>query len=391
MQELSDRIGRLEDGAVGASAAAHGSQPKHPGPHLPADLTTTHLGHGAAGACASRGPSLLQPGIVPGPANASSNPARQGYEESMAQARRLMGGQVQPPPGLQTEPRRQGRERQAERDIKSLLTPEMQGDPHIAVQLAMLEALQNLSGDVQKRKAPQGSTLEELLYGPEGGSSDEDMSKLLSGAKGSAALMRLNHAIESDPQGWTEHFNATIWRALGSDVSGLPWSVQRYSQERIRWGKLETHERAFSMMASLHSLAMRGEWQLLTAKVCQYLKALEQSALMQGGWRVPWLLTGLQDPRPGQGFGRGLVHAAEVAAASAYVKEMRTLEEAMIKEQHTETGGSAGGDRGMEPGGKEQGGKGKDQTGRGRAGGGKSGRGGRGEGATKETPQNPGS
>eukprot|EP00971_Amphidinium_carterae_P008416 166000-Amphidinium_carterae.1 len=57
---------------------------------------------------------------------------------------------------------------------------------------------------------------------------------------------------------------------------------------------------------------------------------------MGGSWRVPWLLTGLQEPRPGQGFGRGLVHGAELAAASAYVREMKTLEESMAKENGPE-------------------------------------------------------
>eukprot|EP00971_Amphidinium_carterae_P331011 6464342-Amphidinium_carterae.1 len=204
-------------------------------------------------------------------------------------------------------------------------------DPQLAIQLGILEALEKLHG--AKKSAGGANSLEELLYGAGGmgmatgqGASEEDFAKLLSGAKGSAALLKLSQAIEQEPQLWVDHFNQTIWRALGSDVSGLPWSVQRYSQERVRWGRLETHERTFSMLACLHSLAMRQEWSLLTAKICQFLKATEQSAQMGGTWKIPWLLTGLQEPRPGQGFGRGLVHAAEVAAASAYVREMQTLE-----------------------------------------------------------------
>eukprot|EP00971_Amphidinium_carterae_P034656 682216-Amphidinium_carterae.1 len=238
---------------------------------------------------------------------------------------------------------------------------EAQADPQLAIQLGILEALEWLHGS--KKSGGVASSLEELLYGSGGMTGghnlgEEDFAKLLSGAKGSAALLKLSQAIEQEPRLWVNHFNETIWRALGSDVSGLPWSVQRYGQARVRWGRLECHERSFAMLASLHSLAMRQEWDLLSAKVCQYLKAVEQSAQMGGTWKVPWLLTGLQEPRPGQGFGRGLVHAAEVAAASAYVKEMRTLEESMAKEGAPE-GNPPGGAPRKDAGGAGRGGKAK--------------------------------
>eukprot|EP00971_Amphidinium_carterae_P327122 6458298-Amphidinium_carterae.1 len=99
-----------------------------------------------------------------------------------------------------------------------------------------------------------------------------------------------------------------------------------YGERHIRFGRLETHERAWQMLASLHSLSRTGQWTLLSAKLGQYLKALEQSVACGGAWTLAWPLTGLA---PIRGGGQGLAHHTEYAAGIAYLKDMSALNEAV--------------------------------------------------------------
>eukprot|EP00971_Amphidinium_carterae_P246791 4901513-Amphidinium_carterae.2 len=111
------------------------------------------------------------------------------------------------------------------------------------------------------------------------------------------------------------------------------YKVQQYAASRVQFRRLETHERCFHMLASLHSHEMRGEYTVMLAKTCQYLKAIEQSTQQNGAWRASWLLTGLPDPRPPPGsLQQGLSHAAELGLAASYLKEWKILEETAKKE-----------------------------------------------------------
>ena len=110
---------------------------------------------------------------------------------------------------------------------------------------------------------------------------------------------------------------------------------------------------------SLHSLDVQGNHKLLSAKLRQYLKAVEQVNLTEGDWEMPWLLTGLPDPRPRKRVGTGLLHPAEWAANVSHLREAYALEK-----QLAERRGKGGGkeqqwwrtDR--PPGGKDKDGKG---------------------------------
>ena len=85
------------------------------------------------------------------------------------------------------------------------------------------------------------------------------------------------------------------------------------------------------MLANLHLLHHTKRFDRLGARVGQFLKATVQTVFAGGDWTVGWQLTGLPDPRPKKRPGRGLIAPQEFASSVAYVKEMRSLEEASWK------------------------------------------------------------
>eukprot|EP00971_Amphidinium_carterae_P200657 3981818-Amphidinium_carterae.2 len=62
------------------------------------------------------------------------------------------------------------------------------------------------------------------------------------------------------------------------------------------------------------------------------MKAVEQTVLHNGSWRVSWALTGLPEPRPGGALHQGLSSPAEIAASVQYMKDARAIEELVRKE-----------------------------------------------------------
>eukprot|EP00971_Amphidinium_carterae_P037513 737606-Amphidinium_carterae.2 len=66
--------------------------------------------------------------------------------------------------------------------------------------------------------------------------SEEKASGAFGGAKGLANMQRLARSIEERPSQWSDSFDTSVWRALSCDVTGAPWSLQRYGQERLKWG-----------------------------------------------------------------------------------------------------------------------------------------------------------
>eukprot|EP00971_Amphidinium_carterae_P242892 4822736-Amphidinium_carterae.1 len=227
MKDLSERMGRLEQSSAEGRAASSVASP--PGQTATPVVQRPWL----MGVTTQAGPpphSTMVPALTlpsSGAARGVPDAASLSYSQSLAQAQALIGG-MQPPGELRGPERAsQGRERGAEQQVREQMQKEAMQDPALAVQLGILEALEKLHGG--KKTQGSANTLEELLYGAGGtstghGMAEDDFTKLLSGAKGSAALLRLTHAIEQEPQLWVDHFNQTIWRALGSDVSGLPWS-----------------------------------------------------------------------------------------------------------------------------------------------------------------------
>ena len=158
----------------------------------------------------------------------------------------------------------------------------------------------------------------------------------IQGARGNATLLRLSQAIEREPARWIEHFDERVRRELGSHVTGMPWSIQEYGRQRIRFGSHVDLERFWTILREFHSLSLQGETTLLGARIRQALKAVERAAQDNGQWDIAWLATGLPDPRPGRKFTHGLSHPAEVAAQAAYVREMASLEQARQRNYQNE-------------------------------------------------------
>eukprot|EP00971_Amphidinium_carterae_P193762 3844705-Amphidinium_carterae.1 len=232
-------------------------------------------------------------------------------------------------------PPTRGRERGVGRVLKEMLQQQgvTESSTQLLVQASMLEALESLTG----RNSREPETLEDLLLGS--GRDEEDASKLGSTSKGTTNLTRWHTQIERNPALFVETFNTQVIKTLGVDITGARWSLQQYAATRINFRRLDTHEKSFYMMAALHSHMMRGEHALALAKVCQFMKALEQSVQQDGSWKSAWLLSGLPDPRPPPGgYQQGLSHSAELGLTAAYLKELKLLEEAAKKESDPPSG-----------------------------------------------------
>eukprot|EP00971_Amphidinium_carterae_P330700 6463869-Amphidinium_carterae.1 len=247
-------------------------------------------------------------------------------------------------------PGTRGRERGTGRALRELLQQQqgaVDGSTQLLMQVTMLEALESLAG---RAATKEPETLEDLLLGSS--KDEEDASKLGASSRGSTNLTRWHMQVERNPELFIEMFNSQVVKALGADITGAPWSVQQYASTRVQFKRLDTHEKAFYMLAALHSHGMRGEHTLALAKTCQFMKALEQSTQQNGSWKSAWLLTGLPDPRPPPGgYQQGLSHSAELGLTAAYLKELKLLEEAAKKESDGSATGAPGGDRPRKGGG----------------------------------------
>ena len=103
------------------------------------------------------------------------------------------------------------------------------------------------------------------------------------------------------------------------------------------------------------------------------MKSVECSVQCHGRWDLAWLYTNLPEPR-GRSFDRGLAHPVEFATNVAYLKELRSVEEAMrgggqqsgagraTEDEDGEAEGHGGAGRGKKKKGKG-GGKGEEEAG----------------------------
>ena len=134
------------------------------------------------------------------------------------------------------------------------------------------------------------------------------------------------------------------------------------------------------MLSALHSLDRAGDHAQVSAKISQYLKAVEQSCLMKGDWRLAWMRTGLPEFHQDSVYRHGLSHPAEFAASISYLKEARILEDAVKQtqsgygnRQRKPDGGGGNGGAPKEPWWKKKKNKKTQETGAASSGGAKSG------------------
>eukprot|EP00971_Amphidinium_carterae_P352298 6492534-Amphidinium_carterae.2 len=241
------------------------------------------------------------------------------------------------------EPAKLGRARQVDAGLRRRAAVERGGaEANTAVQLAMLEALQKMAGS-----KPAGAEELDGLLDDESADLDSSIQKLASGARGAAAMYRLHQHIEQNPSAWSARLDQAMFQALGCQHTGMPWSASRYFQERVSFGRHSDLERFAHLLCHLHALHRTQQVDLLGARISQYLKALEQTVLHGGSWRVSWALTGVPEPHPTGALHQGLSSAAELAASVQYMKDAKTIEDLVKKETmpHT-TGGAQGASQG---------------------------------------------
>eukprot|EP00971_Amphidinium_carterae_P349725 6491184-Amphidinium_carterae.1 len=267
-------------------------------------------------------PSRCLPGMVQPPGLGRPSAGPRAYQESVAEARRLLTPGV--PLGGLAEGVSTGRARQADSALR-MAVEQGGSQANMALQLAMVDALERLGGlpaAASGHAEREPRTLEDFLLGVGGGHlGEEKASMAFGGAKGMANMQRLARSIEENPSQWSESFDTAIWRALSCDVTGAPWSLQRYGQERLKWGKHTDLQRFFWMVSALHALHRSGQMELLGAKLGQFAKAIEVTLLMQGHWSVAWQLTGIAEPLPHSALHAGLAHPTELSSSLAYLKE----------------------------------------------------------------------
>eukprot|EP00971_Amphidinium_carterae_P122873 2432217-Amphidinium_carterae.1 len=304
------------------------SMPMAPSPALP--MSSTWGGGpgivGCAGALPKSPPSVLEP---PPGASCSSTP----YLDAMAEARRLLAlpDAATQPPQVQTH-HRGARERQVDMDIRAAV---MRGGPdcQTAVNLALVEALERLSGRGSGGEIDDGFA--EFLGGGDGVPSDGERK-----TRGAEQLVKLARSIEQSPEKFSAQLDIAAAKACGALHTNLPWTMELYAERNIKFGKLEGHERIFSMLAHLHGLARSGQHALLAARIGQFLKSTELAVQCGGAWKLAWLLTGLPEVRSQSAsmLGRGLGMPAEYAATVSYLKDLHTLETAILKVDDTHGG-----------------------------------------------------
>eukprot|EP00971_Amphidinium_carterae_P016429 324473-Amphidinium_carterae.2 len=284
--------------------------------------------------------SLLSPGRVPlrvsGPPPPIAPPGERAYVQAIRDARALMPS-VSPsgPPEGEAVPR-QGRDRGVDGALRAAI--EQGGETATsAVHLAMLESetLERLTSSADRKpREAKGDTLEELLFGSspdESGVGNLEGGRKLGGIRGVMGMQRICQSIDQELERWSSLFDQSVYRSLGSDLTGAPWSCHRYGLEKIHWGKHLDLKRFWFLLSSLHALHRSNKVHLLGAKIAQYLKAVEIATAMGGQWTVAWALTGVPDPDPSGSIHNSLASPLEVATAIAFMKDTKILEEASRK------------------------------------------------------------
>eukprot|EP00971_Amphidinium_carterae_P040338 791763-Amphidinium_carterae.2 len=156
------------------------------------------------------------------------------YQENVAEARRLLAASSGSPSVTFAEGVSAGRARQSDTALRAAIE---QGGSQasMAIQLAMVEALERLGGGAAAASGAQGSTereprtLEDFLLGVGGSQmSEERASGAFGGAKGLANMQRLARSIEERPGQWSESFrwgrHADLQRSSGA-LRSQDWSV----------------------------------------------------------------------------------------------------------------------------------------------------------------------
>eukprot|EP00971_Amphidinium_carterae_P345603 6486647-Amphidinium_carterae.2 len=257
------------------------------------------------------------------------------YQDALTEARRLLGV---PPSQSSVEPdvsgARGARERAVDADVRAAV---MRGgqDAQTAMNIAFLDVLDRVG---RKSGSAMGDFSDDVNFDflTGDGTQTDGEGK----AKGAEQLTRLARAVEKAPERFAAQIDLSAAKACGAYYTRLPWTMELYAERNIRFHRLEGHERMFALLAHLHGLSRAGQHALLSARIGQFLKAVEPSVQSGGSWKLAWLLTGLPEIRSQSAnmIGRGLGLPAEYSATVAYVRDMNTIEQVMAKAEQGQGG-----------------------------------------------------
>eukprot|EP00971_Amphidinium_carterae_P336463 6472843-Amphidinium_carterae.1 len=207
-----------------------------------------------------------------------------------------------------------GRERATEQAIQAAVASGGDG-ANMAIQLAILQQLEKLAAPAKEKSQPL--TIEDILYGASPTIDTENGAASGSSgvsSKGAQALLRLQRSQEQNPLVWAGMADERASIELGSNLTGLPWSMQAYGQQRITFAARHEHlHRMWVLLCHYHTLSRLGRHQELDLAITQGLKSVEQAVQANGAWKIAWTLTGLPDPIDRNGS--GLTHPQELSAA----------------------------------------------------------------------------
>jgi hypothetical protein len=167
---------------------------------------------------------------------------------------------------------------------------------------------------------------------------DEDDSVRLPGARGAAMMENMRRSFENEPGKWANSFKKRVERDLGAEGGTRPYTMFDYV-DKTSWATYRTAARAAYGYAAI--------WQALqdADRTCPHVQralalsgaligACEQSVTDGGTWDLAWQLTTLPEPRlggtdkkPPRGAVARCVDPGAIAAAVAYLKDMKVLED----------------------------------------------------------------
>ena len=129
-------------------------------------------------------------------------------------------------------------------DVQQLAAQALSGgaDASAALRLAELQVLQQLAGAIRR----PASTEAEMLFGGGLAGEDTDGGAGSSAPRGTANMLKVRQNIAKYPEAWWGYFNDQVQESLGTNYTGLPWSLQDYIEKRMRFANDQEDEQRFA-------------------------------------------------------------------------------------------------------------------------------------------------
>ena len=150
-----------------------------------------------------------------------------------------------------------------------------------AIQIAMLRAFECATGSEKAQDEEPAS--DNFLHGETASASGGgDPVTRIHGAKGVAAILAFDGAIEREPVERSAHADPAAFAELGCDADGAHWSIALCGRPRIRFGHLEGRKWFWGMPASLRTPRRAQQCDLLGARIAQRPRSIPQFVNSKG-------------------------------------------------------------------------------------------------------------